>query len=64
MNITSWYLAVTWIDCSAGVSYQIGFLAKNLASDINNPDGMSVILPEEGQAFIEQLKIEKFSWIR
>jgi len=61
MNIRADILAVTGLTASAGVSYN-KFLAKT-ASDINKPDGMSVILPEEGQAFIEQLKIEKFHGI-
>jgi DNA polymerase-4 len=54
-------LATTGLTASAGVSYN-KFLAKT-ASDINKPDGMSVILPDEGLAFIEQLKIEKFHGI-
>ncbi|WP_348646731.1 DNA polymerase IV [Flammeovirga sp. SubArs3] len=46
------------LTASAGVSYN-KFLAKT-ASDINKPDGLSVILPEEATAFLEQLPIERF----
>lgn len=49
---------VTGLTCSAGVSY-CKFLAKT-ASDLNKPNGMAVILPEEGEAFLEKLAIEKF----
>lgn len=43
---------------SAGVSYN-KFLAK-IASDMDKPDGLSVIRPEQAQAFIEGLEIRKF----
>jgi len=43
---------------SAGVSYN-KFLAK-IASDQDKPDGLFVITPEEGQAFIKELPIEDF----
>lgn len=43
---------------SAGVSYN-KFLAK-IASDQDKPDGLFVIEPAFGQAFVEQLPIEKF----
>jgi len=43
---------------SAGVSIN-KFLAK-IASDYDKPDGLFVIKPEEAEAFIEELPIEKF----
>ncbi len=43
---------------SAGVSYN-KFLAK-LASDQDKPDGLFVIIPEEGPQFVQQLPIEEF----
>lgn len=46
------------LTCSAGVSYN-KFLAK-LASDFQKPAGLTLILPEEAQAFLEALPIEKF----
>ncbi|MDR0653642.1 MAG: DNA polymerase IV [Synergistaceae bacterium] len=48
----------TGLTASAGVSVN-KFLAK-VASDWNKPDGIFVILPEEAEAFAEELKIEKF----
>lgn len=48
----------TGMTCSAGVSY-CKFLAK-IASDLNKPNGMAVILPEEAEAFLEKLPVEKF----
>ena len=48
----------TKLTASAGVSYN-KFLAKS-ASDINKPNGMKVILPEDASLFLEVLKIEKF----
>jgi DNA polymerase-4 len=48
----------TKLTASAGVSYN-KFLAKT-ASDINKPNGLTVILPEDAAAFLESLKIEKF----
>ena len=48
----------TNLTASAGVSFN-KFLAKT-ASDINKPDGMKVITPEEALPFLEQLPIEKF----
>jgi DNA polymerase-4 len=43
---------------SAGVSYN-KFLAK-IASDLDKPDGLSIILPEEAEAFLRSLPIGKF----
>ncbi|TDB57366.1 DNA polymerase IV [Arundinibacter roseus] len=48
----------TNLTASAGVSYN-KFLAK-LASDYRKPDGIFVIKPEEGAAFVAQLPVEKF----
>ncbi len=49
------------LTASAGVSFN-KFLAK-IASDLDKPDGLSVILPEDAHAFIERLPIEKFHGI-
>ncbi|WP_438478175.1 DNA polymerase IV [Streptococcus pluranimalium] len=46
------------LTCSAGVSYN-KFLAK-LASDFQKPAGLTLILPEDAQSFLEALPIEKF----
>lgn len=48
----------TGLTASAGISLN-KFLAK-IASDINKPDGLFVIRPEEAEMFIEQLAVEKF----
>ena len=48
----------TGLTASAGASVN-KFLAK-VASDWKKPDGLFVILPEEAEAFAEELKIEKF----
>lgn len=51
----------TQLTASAGVSIN-KFLAKT-ASDVNKPDGLYVILPEDAMAFIATLPIEKFHGI-
>jgi DNA polymerase-4 len=51
----------TQLTASAGVSVN-KFVAK-VASDINKPNGIKVILPEEVIPFLEELPIEKFHGI-
>jgi DNA polymerase-4 len=51
----------TGLIASAGVSYN-KFLAK-IASDMNKPDGLYVITPEQGAKFVEQLQVAKFHGI-
>lgn len=46
------------LTASAGVSFN-KFLAK-IASDMDKPNGLFVIRPEQAEAFIEQLDIRKF----
>jgi DNA polymerase-4 len=53
--------AETGLTASAGVSYN-KFLAK-LASDHRKPDGLTVIRPEQGAAFVEALPVGKFHGI-
>lgn len=53
--------AVTQLTASAGVSYN-KFLAK-LASDQNKPDGLFVITPKMGPAFVEDLPVGRFHGI-
>jgi DNA polymerase-4 len=51
-------LEQTYLTASAGVSYN-KFLAK-IASDYKKPNGIYVITPQKGEAFIEQLNINRF----
>ncbi|GAB3751428.1 DNA polymerase IV [Spirosoma pomorum] len=51
----------TKLTASAGVSYN-KFLAK-LASDYRKPDGIYVIKPKQGLAFVEQLAVGQFHGI-
>jgi DNA polymerase IV len=53
--------AETGLTASAGVSYN-KFLAK-LASDHRKPDGLFVIRPDAGPAFVESLKVGRFHGI-
>ena len=53
--------AATQLTASAGVSYN-KFLAK-MASDQNKPDGLCVIRPGEGAAFVQSLPIRRFHGI-
>lgn len=48
----------TGLTASAGVSFN-KFLAK-IASDINKPDGIFIIRPEEAGRFVEELPVERF----
>jgi DNA polymerase-4 len=54
-------LEETHLTASAGVSFN-KFLAK-IASDINKPNGIKVITPEEALPFLEKLPIAKFHGI-
>ena len=54
-------LAETGLTASAGVSFN-KFLAK-IASDMDKPNGLYVIKPEQGQAFVADLAIGKFHGI-
>lgn len=48
----------TGLTASAGISY-CKFLAKT-ASDVNKPDGLFVILPEEAEAYLKKMPISLF----
>ena len=48
----------TGLTASAGVSYN-KFLAK-VASDVNKPNGLFVVTPEQAQDFIDNLEVRKF----
>nr|WP_083867401.1 DNA polymerase IV [Fulvivirga imtechensis] len=48
----------TGLTASAGISIN-KFLAKT-ASDVNKPDGLFLIAPEDAEAYVERLAIEKF----
>ncbi len=48
----------TQLTASAGISY-CKFLAKT-ASDVNKPDGLFVILPNEAQAYLRKMPIGQF----
>ena len=54
-------LAETRLTASAGVSYN-KFLAK-IASDMDKPNGLYVIRPEQGEKFVETLPVGKFHGI-
>lgn len=54
-------LKETQLTASAGVSYN-KFLAK-IASDMDKPNGLYLIRPEQGAAFVETLPIGKFHGI-
>jgi DNA polymerase-4 len=53
--------AETGLTASAGISYN-KFLAK-LASDQNKPDGLCVITPAKGEAFVATLPVKRFHGI-
>ncbi|MGL5832881.1 MAG: DNA polymerase IV [Waterburya sp.] len=60
-HIRSEIFQATNLTASAGISVN-KFLAK-MASGTNKPNGMSVILPEDAEVFVEVLPIEKFHGI-
>ena len=57
-KIRSKIKTVTGLTASAGISYN-KFLAK-IASDINKPNGLFVIKPDDAQEFVTNLPVEKF----
>ena len=60
-EIRSRIRAETGLTASAGVSYN-KFLAK-LASDQNKPDGLCVVTPARGPAFVASLPVKRFHGI-
>ena len=48
----------TGLTASAGISY-CKFIAK-VASDMDKPDGLTIVKPHQAEAFLERLAIEKF----
>lgn len=46
------------LTASAGVSFN-KFIAK-IASDFKKPAGITVVTPEEAEAFLEQIPVTKF----
>ncbi len=61
MDIRQQIFDTTKLTASAGVSFN-KFLAK-VASDVNKPNGMKVILPNEAEDFLKLLEIGKFHGI-
>ena len=57
-NIRNEIRQTTGLTASAGVSYN-KFLAK-IASDMEKPDGLTVVTPEQAEPFIADLPIRKF----
>lgn len=57
-EIKSQIKGLTGLTASAGISVN-KFLAKT-ASGLNKPDGMTLIKPQEAEAFVEKLKIRDF----
>lgn len=57
-EITARIYAETGLTASAGVSYN-KFLAK-VASDVNKPNGIFVVTPDQAQEFIDKLEVRKF----
>lgn len=51
----------TQLTASAGVSYN-KFLAK-IASDLNKPNGLATILPDQAEGFLENLPVREFHGI-
>lgn len=51
-------LEKTGLTASAGVSYN-KFIAK-VASDVNKPNGITIVLPKNGERFVAELPIGKF----
>jgi len=60
-DIKQTILKKTGLIASAGISYN-KFLAK-IASDMDKPDGLYLITPEQGERFVESLSIGKFHGI-